>query len=248
MSLAPHFLLSMLVGSILLSPGLAQQPTPPPPTVMPAQRPRPEDQAALFRTMAAMTGLEAAFEEEKHLSLLALPLRSKGRLFFHREPRREPEPAPEARPAGAKAGGYLTRIVDQPEPSTVQITPDQLRVQNREGTEVVDLQRSDKVRTFILSLVHVFTGDEEALTKAYTVSFELDPGNTTGWSLGLVPRGKPLDQMMKSLRLFGEGEAVVRIEIHEPNGDRTVTRIVTANPARTFDSDEQKRLFGIDRR
>lgn len=195
---------------------------------------RPQDATALFAAMAAIPGLEAKFEEEKHLSLLAVPLLSKGRICFLR--------------AADGKGGYLTRVVESPEASTVRITPRELRVENRDGVEVVDLQRSDKVRTFVTALVQVFTGDRQALDKAFTIEFAPDPATTTGWTLTLVPRGAPLDKMMKSLRLVGDGKAVVRIEMIDPNGDRTVTRIVDADPARKFDVDEQKRLFGIEPR
>ena len=206
-------------------------PPTPPVTTTAQQQPRPKDAAALFATMAAMTGLEARFEEEKHIALLAAPLRSKGRLYFQRD-------------AGA-GSGHLARVVDEPEPSSVLITPKELRLQNRDGTEVIDLRRSDKVRTFVASLVHVFAGDQANLAKTYDVAYEVDAANTTAWTLVLTPRDKPLNQMLKSLRLYGEGEAVVRIELHEPNGDRTVTRIVSADPARRFDAAEQKKLFGI---
>lgn len=179
-----------------------------------------------------MTGLEARFEEDKHLALLAMPLQSKGRLYFHRP--------------DAKGPGYLARHVESPEPATVLITPTELRMQNRDGVEVIDLKRSDKVRNFITSLVHVFAGDEVALTKVYTVVFTPTDKDPAGWTLTLTPRDKPLNQMLKSLCLVGEGEAVVRIELHEPNGDRTITRIVAADPARAFDADAKKRLFGIE--
>ena len=198
----------------------------------PRQRARPADAAALFRMFAATTGLEARFEEEKHLALLALPLQSKGRLYFFRPDRTQP--------------GYLARIVESPEPSSVLITPTELRLQNRDGTEVIDLKRSDKVRNFISSLVRVFAGDEAALAKSYTIHFAHAEKDAAGWTLTLVPRDKPLNQMLASLTLTGQGEAVVRIEVKEPNGDRTVTRIVAADPARKFDAAEQKRLFGID--
>jgi hypothetical protein len=198
----------------------------------PQQRARPADAQALFRMFAATTGLEARFEEDKHLALLALPLQSKGRLYFWRPDRTQ--------------AGYLARIVESPEPSSVLITPTELRLQNRDGTEVVDLKRSDKVRNFITSLVRVFAGDEPALTKSYTIQFAHDEKDAAGWTLTLVPRDKPLNQMLASLTLTGQGEAVVRIEVKEPNGDRTVTRIVAADPARKFDAAERKRLFGID--
>lgn len=191
---------------------------------------RPKDAAELFRRMATTTGLEAKFEEEKHLLLLAAPLKSAGKLYFLR----------------GTGGGHLTRVVETPEPSTIRISPKELRVQNRDGTEVIDLARSDKVRTFVTSLVHVFAGDEPALAKVYSVAFTPDPKDDKAWELVLTPRDKPLNQILKHLRFVGEGAAVVRIEMHEPNGDRTVTRIVAADPTRTFDAAEQKRLFGID--
>ncbi len=213
-----------------------QTPPPPaaPPAVVPppAERPRPRDATALFAMMAAMTGLEATFAEEKHVALLALPLQSKGRLYFFRRDRKSP--------------GYLARIVEAPEPSTVTITPRELRLQNRDGTEVIDLTRSDKVRSFITSLVHVFAGDQAALQKAYEVDYVLDDADAALWTLTLVPRVEPLDKMLKHLRLVGRGESVERIEILEPNGDRTLTKVLTANAERRFDRQERKQLFGID--
>lgn len=178
---------------------------------------------------AKMNGLEAQFTEEKHLALLALPLQSKGMLYFLRP-------------------GYLARIVEAPEPSTLTITPEQLRMQNRDGVEVIDLRRSDKMRTFITALVHVFAGAETELRKSFTIAFTQDAKNARAWTLTLTPRSKPLDQMMRALVLHGEGEAVVSIEVHEPNGDRTVTTIVAANAAREFTAVERKQWFGIEPR
>lgn len=219
----------------LASAAAAQAPLPP--LQPPAERPRPRDAAALFATMAKTTGLEATFAEEKHVALLALPLHSKGRLCYLRRAGETP---------AQKVEGYLVRIVEEPERSSVTITPKELRLQSRNGTEVIDLSRSDKVRTFITSLVHVFAGDEAALGKAYRVDYALDEADDAVWTLTLVPRATPLDKMLRHLRFVGRGETVERIEIEEPNGDRTVTRILTANPERRFDRDEQKQLFGID--
>lgn len=223
-----------LLPSFALASALAAQSSAPDETPLKAaaERPRPADAKALFATMATMTGLEVTFAEEKHVALLALPLKSAGRLYFFRQDRSSP--------------GYLARIVETPEKSSVTITPRELRLQNRDGTEVIDLQRSDKVRSFITSLVQVFAGDEAALSKSYRVDYELDAEDTTRWTLTLLPRVEPLDKMLRHLRLVGNGESVARIEILEPNGDRTETRVLTADPQRRFDRAEQKRLFGID--
>ncbi len=50
---------------------------------------------------------------------------------------------------------------------------------------------------------------------------------------------------MDKLLLVGQGKAVTRIELHEPNGDRTITKISNANPKRIFTMKEQKDIFGI---
>jgi hypothetical protein len=51
--------------------------------------------------------------------------------------------------------------------------------------------------------------------------------------------------MMRELRLRGSGRAVEELHMHEPNGDRTVTRIVQADTERRFTPEEQASLFGI---
>jgi outer membrane lipoprotein-sorting protein len=193
----------------------------------PRLRQRPADQKALFTLFAKTPGFEAAYEEEKQLALLAVPLKSSGRLLF-------------------LPPGYLARMVETPEKSTLRITPDELRVADRDGTEVIDLKKSDKLRVFVTSLVQVFAGNEAVLQKSFTVEYALDAKNERAWTLVLKPKGKPLDQMLKALSLHGEGEAVTRIEVEDPNGDRTVTRIVKADAARKFSADEQQRWFGIE--
>lgn len=203
--------------------GKAQQPVPP------QQRPRPAEAKALLAGFARMPGLEATYTEEKRLALLAMPLQSKGRILF-------------------LPPGYLLRQVEAPEPATLRITPDELLVEDRDRKEAIDLRRSDALRVFVTSLVQVFAGDETALQKAFTVTYTPDPKVERLWTLELLPKGEQLQRMMRSLTLRGEGEAVTVIEVVDPNGDRTTTRIVTADVARRFTGDEQKRWFGIEPR
>ncbi|MFT4512514.1 MAG: hypothetical protein ACI91B_001210, partial [Planctomycetota bacterium] len=37
-------------------------------------------------------------------------------------------------------------------------------------------------------------------------------------------------------------------ELHEPNGDRTITKIVKVNPNRAFTVKEQKNIFGVTKK
>lgn len=234
MRCSPNYLFVSLFAAAVAaqtpSPKPAAVPTvqtaPEPTAVPPAQRPRAADQRELFQRFARMAGLEVAFTEQKQVALLAVPMESSGKLFF----------LPPA---------HLCRLVEKPSPSMVVITPDELRMQDKDKTEVVDLRRNDKLRAFITALVQVFAGDEAALQRSFTVDYALDPKLPRAWRLSLLPRGKPLDQMLQSMVLVGEGEAVQRIEWTEPNGDRTVTTVVSADPARRFDAAERQRWFGI---
>lgn len=208
----------------------AQNATPPDKEKEPAQekeRQRPADVRELFATFASMPGLEATYTEKKHLTLLAVPLESRGKLYF-------------------LPPGYLARVIEAPEKSTLIITPRELRMTGRDGVEVVDLAQSDRVRLFVTSLVRVFGGDRDTLERDYTIEYAPSKTDATTWRLQLTPRDKPLTQMLKALTLHGDGNAVTRIEVVEPNDDRTVTTIVAADPKRTFTKEEKVKLFGAE--
>ncbi len=187
---------------------------------------RPESAKALFERFAKMEGLEVSFSEKKHIALLALPLESQGKIYFMRP-------------------GYLTRVIEAPSQSKLTITPIELRMTNADGEKVIDLRQNAELCTFVTSLLRVFSGEREKLELSYKVLYELDPKDELGWSLTLEPRAKPLNEMLRSLQLFGSGSAVARIEMHEPNGDKTVTKVLTHDPKRRFSAKEQLTLFGI---
>ena len=188
---------------------------------------RPADEPALFAMFAKLEQLRASYTEEKHLSLLAVPLKSKGQLCYLKR-------------------GYLSRIVAEPEPSRLTITPTELRMQNAEGTEVVDLRQSDRVRLFVTSLLQVFRGDRDALGKHYRVRYSPVENDDARWQLELVPEQEQLKPILKRLVLHGKGRGVERIVLEEPNGDRTVTTIVAARTDRPFSAEEKRELFGIE--
>ncbi|MBK8096256.1 MAG: outer membrane lipoprotein carrier protein LolA [Planctomycetes bacterium] len=190
------------------------------------ERPRPADAKALLGVFARMPGLEATWEEAKHIGLLAAPLRSSGRLLF-------------------LPPGYLYRAVEKPETGSLRITPDELQVEDKAHRETIDLQRSDTVRTFVTALVQVFAGNEATLQKAFAVTYAPAAADVRAWTLTLKPKEERLGRLMRELVLRGEGEAVLAIEVTDPNGDRTTTRILTADIARKFDTAEKQRWFGI---
>ena len=178
----------------------------------------------LLKAFSGMPGLEAKFVEEKHLSLLAQPLKSEGRLFFTRP-------------------GLLLRRVETPRRSEVVITPEALVLRDADGKQNIDLRERPDIRPFVESLVWILAGDEQKLAKVFALKFEPARADAP-WKMTLTPRAAPLDKLITSIEITGSGLRVQQIRVRETSGDETVTRILEANPARTFDAGERKRLFG----
>ena len=218
----------LALASVQLVPAAQDDPAAQSSKPLPAlEQERAADIGELFLRFSRMRGLQANFVEKKYLALLALPLQSEGRLYF-------------------LPPHHLTRMVDSPTKSKLSITPTELRMRDPNGEEVLDLRQNPELRAFVTSLVRVFAGDRKHLEKSYAISYAHAPEHKAKWSLTLRPLAKPLTEMLRYLRLDGSGAAVLSIEIREPNGDRTVTTIADADPARAFTHAEKLELFGIE--
>ncbi|MDG2150193.1 MAG: outer membrane lipoprotein carrier protein LolA [Planctomycetota bacterium] len=183
------------------------------------------DAHALLEAFAEVQGLQANFEETKFLTLLSVPLKSSGKFYFF-------------------APGILLRQVEKPESSALLIQPGELRMSHAGGTETIDLRQSDALRLFVTSLLQVFAGDEKHLADNYKIDFQVAADSAT-WTLTLTPKAEPLTAMIRQLMLSGEEFTVETIEVWEPNGDRSVTRLTDVDAQRVFTAEEQLELFGI---
>ena len=204
----------------------------------------PASFAELLAGFKETTGLEARFEEEKYLALLAVPLRSSGRLYF--------EPP-----------STLLRRVEEPRPQDVLVANHHVRISDGEGVQTIDLASRAEVRPLVESMIWIFTGDLESLETTYRVDYQrFDPaveedqgqgdrnGDAIGagerWEVRLVPRDAPLSQLVSELRVSGRGREADTMELTETSGDRTLTRIIDPNPQRQFDSMERREFFGLE--
>jgi len=97
--------------------------------------------------------------------------------------------------------------------------------------------------TFVESLTWILAGDRAALEKVYAISF-VPETPSAAWQLSLKPKVSPLNQLLRVLQIRGRGMFVEQIEVIEASGDKTITRILSANPQRTFTASERKKLFG----
>jgi len=187
----------------------------------------PKDASELLGELARIEGLEAAFDEVKHLDMLAKPLRRSGRLYYLR-------------------GGWVTQVVEEPSPAIVTITPDELRIAKGGDVDVRDLKSHAEARLFVRSIALVWTGDEPALAQAFAIDFTVDDDDDErSWSLELTPRSERLGRLLTGLTVAGRDFAVRRIEIEAP-GERTVLEIRDADPKRRFTDEEKLRWFGIE--
>jgi outer membrane lipoprotein-sorting protein len=180
----------------------------------------------LLTAFASMEGLEAEFVEEKHISMLAAPMESRGTLYF-------------------SPPGYLLRRIDEPRNVDVLVTPTELRVSEEgETVESFDLRSREDVAHFVESFVWILAGNRDALSEAYELRFEHSKNEGEGWTLRLIPNNERLGQILQSIVVEGTNLEVEKITVTESSGDRTITRILEANPHRTFSSEEERALFG----
>ena len=174
-----------------------------------------------------MPGFEARFVEEKTLSLLAVPLRSEGRIYF----------APPS---------FLLRDVISPQPQRVLVSASQVRLSSGGREEVIDLASRAEVRPLINSLIWLFTGDRTALERAFRIEFEqgqAEEREGDGWTLRLSPKEAPLSQLIARLVIRGRGLGARQIDVEEVSGDRSEMQILDANPHRRFSPSEFESLF-----
>ena len=177
--------------------------------------------------LAEMTGLEARFEEEKYLALLAAPLRSSGRLFF-------------APPSS------LLRRVEKPRPQDILVAGNQIRISDESGEQRIDLDVRGEVRPLVESMIWIFTGDLESLERIYRVDYQVlegANGEEDRWQVRLMPRMSPLSDLVRELRVSGRDRAADTLELIETTGDRTVTHILDVNRQRQFTAAERREFF-----
>lgn len=181
------------------------------------------DLSTLMAAFRAMPGLEATYEEEKHLALLAAPLRSKGTMYY----------AP---------GGYLLRRVEGAGGSSMVLTPRELRVVESGKTQRFDLRARPDVAHFVQSFLWILSGDEPALQEHFEVAFQAQTADAP-WRLSLTPKDRNMAHIVRQIQVRGIGLSVQEVRVEEQSGDMTVTRITDANPERRFSDAERAELF-----
>jgi hypothetical protein len=167
----------------------------------------------LMKSMADIKGSEVDFTEERHNQLLQKPMKLSGKLIY-------------------KAPNTLIKQTIKPLEETFIISGPTLAVERmREGKmqrhEVI-LDDFPALAPIVLGLRSVLSGDLKTLEQHYLPELT---GIYEDWTLVLKPRRRAFEEddwlkdVVKSVTIKGSGTHVSRVEILEPGGDRSITRI-----------------------
>jgi hypothetical protein len=182
----------------------------------------------LIDRFRAMPGFSARFEEEKIITLLERPLRSRGVLHFV-----PPQ--------------LLLRRVEQPTPSLLRLDGDQLSFTDATGSETFDLGANPTARAFAHTFTDILAGDIVRLRSGYEIDFvpeRVGPKNAeTAWRIDLTPRDPALARAITRLTLRGHGLVLIDLVVREAGGDATLTHFEDVNASRRFEEAEIAQLL-----
>jgi len=147
--------------------------------------------------------MSCTFTEEKHVALLARPLKSNGTIVFDRTK-------------------GLSRTTLAPKKQQVVLTPTMLRMKSEGHTEDVPLDKSKDLRAFATVFPTLLRGDRKELEAAFELGAYSDGD---WWALTLTPRADSLKKLVKQVTVVGTKGELVALQITEASGDTTETKL-----------------------
>ena len=148
--------------------------------------------------------LSCKFSEEKHIALLARPLRSSGTIYFERDK-------------------GIARTTLQPKVSQVVLTRTTLRIRKDQHSEEIPLDKSKDLKAFALIFPSLLRGERSELERAFELG--LYGSDRDWWALAFTPKTDSLKKLVKRVVVFGKQGEVVALQVTEASGDTTDTRL-----------------------
>jgi hypothetical protein len=179
---------------------------------------------------AEMPGMAAHFIEERKIEMLLAPITSQGWLYY----------APPSR---------IAKVTESPVPSRIVADGQRLWFSGGGESGQLDLAAHPIAQALVRSLRLILAGDETGLRQSFDVSFEFgdndDDGSSHAWSITLAPRHPPLDQILDSIFVRGQGPVLRELQIREKIGDKTTMRFDDVDVTHNFASDETAQIFNL---
>jgi hypothetical protein len=145
------------------------------------------------------------FVEQHFLAVLRRPIESSGELLYD-------------------APDHLEKRTLLPHAETLVLDGGALTVERGGHRRVLDLHRYPQIQPFVESIRATLAGDRGALERVYRLEFA---GSVTRWSLTLEPRDRELARVVQQVRIDGSRDELLRIEIRQPDGDRSLMTLRT---------------------
>ena len=148
--------------------------------------------------------LACTFSEEKHIALLAKPLRSSGTIYYDRDK-------------------GIARTTRAPKPEHVVVTRTTLRFRKGDHTEEIPLDKSKDLKAFALIFPTVLRGERGELERSFDIA--LYGSDTAWWALAFTPKTDSLRALVRRVVVFGHKAELVALEVVEASGDTTETQL-----------------------
>lgn len=140
------------------------------------------------------------FIEQQFLAVLKRPIESSGEMSYD-------------------APDRLEKRTLEPRAETLLLTGGTLTVERAHRRRVTDLHAYPQVLPFIESIRATLAGDRAALERLFHLDFT---GGVSRWTLTLVPLEPKMKQSVAQVRIDGAGDQLLKIEIRQPDGDRSL--------------------------
>jgi outer membrane lipoprotein-sorting protein len=167
---------------------------------LPAARAASGDLQELMHLLAARRHGQVDFVEQHFLKVLKRPVESYGVMIYD-APRR------------------LEKRTVEPRAESLVLDGDELTIQRKGRTHVLELSAYPSILPFIESLRATLAGDLPALERLFNVDFT---GTLEHWTLTLTPRDSKVAKTVSQVRIDGSRDALLKVEILEASGDRSL--------------------------
>jgi hypothetical protein len=159
----------------------------------------------VMRLLAQRRHGRVEFVEQHFLAVLRRPIESSGEMLYD-------------------APDHLEKRTLLPHPENLVLDGGALTVERGGQRRVLDLHRYPQIQPFIESIRATLAGDRGALERVYRLEFA---GSLPRWSLTLEPLDVELARAVKQVRIDGSRDELLRIEIRQPDGDRSLMTLRT---------------------
>jgi hypothetical protein len=212
----------LAILAVLAGPAVAEDAAGPPANLVAGEPARGEALDPVFSHFA-LARLGCKFSEEKHVALLARPLRSTGTLHFDRD-------------------RGIARTTVTPRSQTAVLTPKSLRIRAGKRTEEIALDKSKDLKAFALIFPTLLRGDRAELERAFEIG--LHGSADAWWALAFTPKAESLRKLVKSVVVIGRKGQLHSLQIVEGNGDTTATRLTEIRTNDDVSDAEITKAFG----